>query len=188
MCVCVCVCVCVPCFVHGSISMSLPYLLFTDKVSVEDRSPPSLCASPNCRLVFPIFLPKGQQAHISHICERPSSFFPSLAFRALNLHSPSSFNISPFIYFYLTWAESVHEVHMSSHYMKHFPVLVHTMHGFGFLFPPYHTCSRCKDVTRLVFCMTPYFSACCTWKFESTSLCSKSNGVRKVFSRGLSCK
>lgn len=101
--------------------MSLPYLLFTDKVSVEDRSPLSLCASPNCRLVFPIFLPKGQQAHISHICERPSSFFPSLAFRALNLHRPSSSNISPFIYFYLAPAESAHGVHMSSRYTKHFP-------------------------------------------------------------------
>lgn len=70
----VCLWACARCFVHGSISMSLPYLPFTDKVSTEDRSPLSLCASPNCRLAFPIFLPKGQQEHISHICERSSSF------------------------------------------------------------------------------------------------------------------
>lgn len=41
------------------------------EVSVEDRSL-SLCASLNCRLVFPIFLPKGKQEHISHICGRSS--------------------------------------------------------------------------------------------------------------------
>lgn len=41
------------------------------EVSVEDRSL-SLCASLNCRLVFPIFLPKGEQEHISHICGRSS--------------------------------------------------------------------------------------------------------------------
>lgn len=87
----VCLQACVPRFVHGSISMSLPYLLFTDKVSVEDRSPLSLCASLNCRLVFPIFLPKGQQEHISHICGRPSLHHFSLAVIY------SSFNISFFV-------------------------------------------------------------------------------------------
>lgn len=74
------VCFCEQGFVHGSISMSLPYLPFTDKVSVEDRSLLSLCASSNCGLVFPIFLPEGQHEHISHISETPSLFFPSLAF------------------------------------------------------------------------------------------------------------
>lgn len=49
-------------------------------------------ASPNCRLVFPIFLPKGQREHISHICSRPRP--PShpprrLAFHTLHFHCPS---------------------------------------------------------------------------------------------------
>lgn len=41
----VCLWACAQCFVHGSIRMSLSYLPFTDKVSAEDRSPLSLCAS-----------------------------------------------------------------------------------------------------------------------------------------------
>lgn len=56
------------------------------EVSVEDRSP-SLCASLNCRLVFPIFLPEGEQEHISHICGRSSLLvFPLLTILKFTLH------------------------------------------------------------------------------------------------------
>lgn len=62
------------------------------EVSVEDRSL-SLCASLNCRLVFPIFLPKGKQEHISHICGRSSLLVFPLPFYTCNLHCTSPFHL-----------------------------------------------------------------------------------------------
>lgn len=80
---------CVPASVRASLC---PWIYkHVPSISSFHRQGLSLCASLNCRLVFPIFLPKGQQEHISHICGRPSLHHFSLAVIY------SSFNISFFI-------------------------------------------------------------------------------------------
>lgn len=160
-------------FVHGSISMSLPYLPFTDKVSEEDRSLLFLCASSNCGLVFPISLPEGQHEHISHISETPSLFFPLsclLFMFTLGMDKHPTFNFHP------SKGGLLHDVYTLYDVLSFSCTTCMSLNCFS-------TSSLCKEV----LCNAVFFFFR-SRKYESASLCSKCNGVRKVFSSGMNCK